>query len=66
MQLSYLVDGAAQYVDASSVAASDWTSNNVIAMRIDLTLIGNEPVGTDGSPLQRRLIHVVTIRNRNR
>jgi type IV pilus assembly protein PilW len=66
MELTYLVDGAAQYVDASSVAASDWTSNNVIAMRIDLTLIGNEPVGTDGSPLQRRLIHVVTIRNRNR
>lgn len=66
MQLSYLVEGASQYVEAASVAAGDWTSNRVTAMRIDLTLVGNEPVGTDGSPLQRRLTHVVTIRNRNR
>ena len=66
MELTYLVEGADQYVDAASVAASDWASDNVIAMRIDLMLIGNEPVGTDGSPLQRRLVHVVTIRNRNR
>jgi type IV pilus assembly protein PilW len=64
MELTYLVDGATQYVDAASVAAADWTSDSVIAMHIDLTLIGNERV--DGSSLQRRLIHVVTIRNRNR
>ena len=66
MELTYLVDGAGQYVDAASVAADDWMSNRVVAIRIDLALIGNEPVGTDGSPLRRRLTHVVTIRNRNR
>jgi type IV pilus assembly protein PilW len=60
MQMKYLVAGAKDYVDAA--AGTDWTK--VVAVRIDVTLEGNDKVGTDLAVLQRHLQHVVTLRNR--
>ncbi|GAB2492011.1 hypothetical protein GCM10027084_00570 [Pseudoxanthomonas sangjuensis] len=63
MRLSYLLAGATGYVDAAAVPAADWASDKVMAVAMDLTLEGTEPVGTDGGGLQRNLQLVVTIRN---
>ena len=63
MQLRYLLTGAANYVDASAVAAADWASDKVVAVSADLTLEGVDPAGIDGNALQRHLQLVVTIRN---
>jgi type IV pilus assembly protein PilW len=65
MQITYLEADTAgvladQYVAAGSV--SSWPL--VVATRITLTLQSTEAVGTDGSPLQRQMIHVVSLRNR--
>lgn len=63
MALSYLRRGGDTYDTAATVeAAAGW--NDVIAVSIDLTLEGNERIGTDGNALERRLQHVVTLRNR--
>jgi type IV pilus assembly protein PilW len=61
MALAYLADGATSYVQAAAVA--DW--NKVVAIRIDLALAGRLKAGSDGNPLQRRVSHVVAIRNRS-
>ena len=60
LQIEYLVDGAAQYVAAA--AGLDWS--RVTAIRVRLGLQGGGKVGTDGNPLQRRVEHVVNLRNR--
>lgn len=60
MQLTYLREGSNTYVDAASV--TDWSMVN--AVRVDLTLVSPESIGTDGAPIARHLIHVVTLRNR--
>ncbi|QSX75990.1 prepilin-type N-terminal cleavage/methylation domain-containing protein [Lysobacter arenosi] len=60
LQLTYLVAGAGVYVPAS--AGLDW--NNVVAMRIRISLQGAEKAGVDGSHLERAMIHTVTLRNR--
>lgn len=64
MQITYLQTqpaGIEAYVDAGAV--TDW--NAVRAARFVIDLEGQDRVGTDGNPLQRQLIHVVTLRNRN-
>lgn len=64
MQLTYLLNGATSYVNATSVGAANWL--NVTAVRISLTMQGGEGqqfVSTTGGALTRRLDHVVTIRN---
>lgn len=63
MQLQYLLPGATGYVDATSINATNW--KQVSAVRIVLTMQGQERVGTDGSKITRQLAHVVTLRNRN-
>ncbi|GAB3091917.1 PilW family protein [Lysobacter terrae] len=63
MQLRYLLSGATNYVDASSLAAADWSSDRVVAISADLTLEGVDPAGIDGNALRRHLQLVVTIRN---
>lgn len=63
MEITYLLPGAANYVIATSVPAARW--REVTAVRLDLTLAGTERVGTDGSRINRRLQHTVTLRNRN-
>lgn len=65
MQLVYLSTDAAgslgtSYQEEDSVAA--WPQ--VVAARLSLTLQSTQPVGVDGAPLQRRTIHVVSLRNR--
>jgi type IV pilus assembly protein PilW len=60
LQITYLVAGAGVYVPAS--AGVDW--NNVVAMRIRMSLQGAAKAGVDGSRLERAMIHTVTLRNR--
>ncbi len=62
LQLSYLVDGAAAYVDATAVA--DWTG--VVSMRVALTLQGAESgsATTANTRLQRTMSFTLNIRNR--
>jgi type IV pilus assembly protein PilW len=62
MALQYLVRNAGNYVDASAVLPADWA--NVVAVRVLLTMAGNDRIGTDGNPIQRNLAHTVTLRNR--
>jgi len=59
MQITYLVNGG--YVAAGAVA--DWSA--VSAVRLTVTLETLEALSTDGTPIQRQLIHTVAIRNRN-
>ncbi len=61
MSLRYLVEGAADYVDAASVAAADWPSGRILAVKADLSLEGNDRI--DGRVLQRQMQLIVTIRN---
>lgn len=63
MSLKYLLAGAANYVDATSVTAADWASDKVVAVSVDLTLEATEPASIDGKKLQRHMQLVVTIRN---
>lgn len=63
MSLKYLLAGAENYVDATSVAAADWASDKVVAVSVDLTLEATEPTSIDGKKLQRHMQLVVTIRN---
>ena len=64
--MDYLVDGAAQYVNAAAVtAAGSW--NDVIAVRINLTMTSavQDQNATGGlERMQRQFVHVVTLRNR--
>ncbi|MFL6593702.1 MAG: PilW family protein [Luteimonas sp.] len=60
MTLKYLVDGGTDYVLAGAVA--DW--NKVVAVYVDLEMVGQDKVSTDNDVLRRHLLHVVTLRNR--
>jgi type IV pilus assembly protein PilW len=64
MKLGYLLRNGVGYVDAGAVTATHWSAGEVLAVRVELTLRGNEKVGTDGKVLQRKLTHTVAIRNR--
>ncbi len=60
--ITYLLNGAANYVGAGAVGGN-WA--NVIAARIDMRLEGTPNTGTGGTPVERELVHVVSLRNRN-
>lgn len=60
MQITYLVADTGVYVAAT--AGLDW--KNVVAVRIRLSLQGSANVGVDRVPLERSLVHTVTLRNR--
>jgi type IV pilus assembly protein PilW len=62
MQLQYLLDGAAAYVDAAAVPANRW--DDVTAVRVTLDLLSADRAGVGGAQLQRRLAHTVALRNR--
>lgn len=67
MQLQYLLPGAADYVAASTLTATQWPE--VSAVRAVLTLESGETVGIDADTLAserltRTLAHVITLRNR--
>ena len=62
---------SAKFPNATSTATGNWRtddatnqSNITVAVRIDITLASEEKVGTDQQPLQRHLIHVVSLRSR--
>lgn len=58
LSLAYLVDGEDAYV--APAAVSDW--RQVVAVEVGLDLTSQDLV--DGSPVQRRLTHVVALRSR--
>lgn len=58
MDLSYLSTGGSGY----ETNPADWS--NVVAVRIELTLAGQDRIGTDGNVLTRTFEHVVAIRSR--
>ncbi|MBJ6978786.1 MULTISPECIES: PilW family protein [unclassified Luteimonas] len=62
MEITYLLRGGTVYVDAATVAGA-W--GDVIATRVELTLESPENVGVDGGRLDRQLVQVTTLRNRN-
>lgn len=62
LNVLYLVKGQTIYQSAAA-AGADW--GNVASVRITLTLAGNDRVGPDGQTIQRQLVHVVSLRNRN-
>lgn len=63
LSVLYLVDGQNAYQAASAVGGN-WA--NVTSARITLTLAGTDRVGPDNNQtIQRQLIHVVSLRNRN-
>jgi type IV pilus assembly protein PilW len=61
ISFTYLVNGV--YRAPTAVTAAEW--NAVDAVRITLTLQGNDNIGTDGNRIQRQLSSTVTLRNRN-
>lgn len=63
MRLQYLVSGATTYADAGAITAAQWTGTGVIAVRVLLTLEG-EQADAGGDAVQRTLEHTVTLRNR--
>lgn len=63
MQITYLVNGTATFVPASSVTAANWA--NVTAVQLRLTLQStNQRAGTDVQPLTRFYTTTITLRNR--
>lgn len=61
LDITYLLSGRTSYVDALGVG--EW--GDVLAIRLVLTLESMDKVGTDGNPITRQLIQVVSLRNRN-
>ena len=59
MSFQYLTPGAAAYVNAAGV--TNWA--NVSAVKVLLTTIGQDRVGTDGAPISRQVEHVISLRN---
>ena len=60
LKLTYLLPGATQYVNAAAVGAR-WKT--VRAVRIELELQANK--ADTGDAIKRRIVHVVSLRNRN-
>jgi type IV pilus assembly protein PilW len=64
MQLGYLVAGGADYVGAGAIANWSDEANPVVAVRIELTLEGEDRVGPNGESIARTLVHTVALRGR--
>lgn len=62
MEMQYLLDGAANYVDATLIPADRW--KDVTAVRVTLDMLSADGAGIGGAQLQRRIAHTVTLRNR--
>lgn len=61
MQVTYLIRGAVDYVDASAVA-SFGDGNPVVGVRVQLTLSGDDRIGPNGERIQRIMTHTVAVR----
>ncbi|MGB3391921.1 MAG: prepilin-type N-terminal cleavage/methylation domain-containing protein [Stenotrophomonas sp.] len=62
LSVLYLVEGQSTYQGVAAVG-TNW--GDVTSARITLTQAGNDRVGPNGQTIQRQLIHVVSLRNRN-
>lgn len=62
LSVLYLVAGQSTYQNAAAIGGN-W--GNVTSARITLTLTGADRVGPGGDTIQRQLVHVVSLRNRN-
>ena len=63
MQIQYLLSGAVAYADAGAAwTDAEWA--RVVAARISLVVVASDRPAAAGGPVQRRLDHVVTFRNR--
>jgi type IV pilus assembly protein PilW len=60
MTLTYLQEGNTDYKAAGAI--TDWSK--VVAVNVDLEMVGQDKVGTDNDVLRRHLVHVVALRNR--
>ncbi|WP_426148399.1 PilW family protein [Polaromonas sp. DSR2-3-2] len=73
LQITYLTRNGTTGILASdwvaATAVTNWPDDNataqVVAVRIDLTLQTTDNVSTSQTPIQRHLIHVVGLRNRD-
>jgi type IV pilus assembly protein PilW len=73
LQITYLIrDGTTGVLSSNWVAATavtNWSDDNttaqVVAVRINLTLQTTDNVSTSQTPIQRHLVHVVGLRNRD-
>ncbi|WDS37477.1 PilW family protein [Pseudoxanthomonas sp.] len=61
LTMTYLVSGAASYVDASAVTS--WST--VLSVRVAMTITSTAKVGTDGKALTRSMVNVISLRNRD-
>ncbi|HEU4622772.1 MAG TPA: PilW family protein [Burkholderiaceae bacterium] len=65
LQISYLLSGGADYVDASAINAADW--EKVIAVRLSIGFMGPDPYVTTSAAssgqVTRSLTHVIALRN---
>ena len=64
MQVGYLVAGAADYADASAVGSWSDETNPVVAVRVELTLEGDDRIGPDGESIGRTMLYTVALRGR--
>lgn len=62
MDFEYLLDGGNSYVPAATVG-TNWPA--VRSVRISMTFVGEPNTGTGGVALQRTLVQVASLRNRN-
>ncbi len=64
LQITYLLNAGTVYVNATAVAAANrW--NEVAAVRIAMTVEGNDLIGTNGQRLNRNIIQTINLRNRS-
>ena len=66
LELSYLLDGANDYVSADdpTITPAVWGNGQVVAVRIILTVNDSEKTGTGFTQISRTLEHTVALRNR--
>ena len=62
LSVLYLVKGSNSYVSASAVGTR-WA--DVIAARMSLSLVGTDSIGVGSAVIERQLVHVASLRNRN-
>lgn len=63
MTTTYLLRGGNAYVPASTVGAANWA--NVVSVRVELEFESQDAVAVGGGNLQREVIQVSSLRNRN-
>lgn len=63
MEITYLLNNGVSYVPAAAINPARW--DEVVSVRLNLELQGDNITGTDGQQLRRRFIHTVSLRGRS-